>query len=35
MDYATRESLADDLRRLGVTPDGVLLLHAGYKSLGF
>ncbi len=35
MDYATRESLADDLRRLGVTPDGVLLVHAGYKSLGF
>ncbi len=35
MDYATRESLAAGLRRLGVTPDGVLLVHAGYRSLGF
>jgi aminoglycoside 3-N-acetyltransferase len=35
MDYATRESLAADLRRLGVSPSGVLLMHSGFKSLGF
>jgi aminoglycoside 3-N-acetyltransferase len=31
---ATRDSLAADLRRLGVTPGGVLWVHASYKSLG-
>lgn len=35
MEYATRESLAADLRRLGVTPGGVVLVHSSYKSLGF
>lgn len=34
MDYATRNSLAADLRALGVAPGGVLLMHASYKSLG-
>jgi aminoglycoside 3-N-acetyltransferase len=35
MEYATRESLAADLRRLGVTQGGVVLVHSSYKSLGF
>lgn len=35
MEYATRESLAADLRRLGVRADGVLLVHSSYRSLGF
>jgi aminoglycoside 3-N-acetyltransferase len=34
MEYATRDSLAGDLRALGVHPGGVLLVHASYKSLG-
>jgi aminoglycoside 3-N-acetyltransferase len=32
--YATVASLAADLRALGVTPGGVLLVHASYRSLG-
>ncbi len=35
MDYATRQTLAADLRRLGVRPDGVVLVHSSYRSLGF
>ena len=34
MELATRESIARDLRALGVR-DGVVLVHASYKSLGF
>lgn len=30
----TREELAEDLRRLGVTPGGVVLVHASLRSLG-
>jgi aminoglycoside 3-N-acetyltransferase len=35
MEYATRESLAADLRSLGVDVGGVTLVHSAYKSLGF
>jgi aminoglycoside 3-N-acetyltransferase len=35
MEYATRASLAADLRRLGVAADAVVLVHSGFKSLGF
>jgi aminoglycoside 3-N-acetyltransferase len=35
VEYATRESLAADLRELGVVPGGVVVLHSAYKSLGF
>jgi aminoglycoside 3-N-acetyltransferase len=35
MDYATRASLAADLRRLGVDEGGVVLVHSSYRSLGF
>ena len=31
---ATRESLADDLRRLGVEPGDTLFVHSSFKSLG-
>lgn len=34
MDYATQITLETDLRRLGVTPGGVLLVHSSLKSLG-
>jgi aminoglycoside 3-N-acetyltransferase len=34
VDYATRSTLETDLRRLGVTPGGVLLVHSSLKSLG-
>jgi len=34
MEYATPESIAADLRALGVRPGGVLLMHASFKSLG-
>jgi aminoglycoside 3-N-acetyltransferase len=34
MDYSTVESLTAQLRALGVRPDGVLLVHSSYKSLG-
>ena len=34
-EYATRESLATQLRALGVTAGGVVLVHTSYKSLGF
>jgi aminoglycoside 3-N-acetyltransferase len=34
MDYSTVESLAEQLRALGVRRDGVLLVHSSYKSLG-
>lgn len=30
----TRESLRDDLRRLGVKPGGILFVHSSFKSLG-
>jgi aminoglycoside 3-N-acetyltransferase len=35
MDYATRESLAADLRHLGVDPDGVVIVHSAYRKLGY
>ncbi|MGX6607210.1 aminoglycoside N(3)-acetyltransferase [Micromonosporaceae bacterium Da 78-11] len=35
MDYATRESLAAQLRTLGISSGDVLLMHSSYKSLGF
>jgi aminoglycoside 3-N-acetyltransferase len=34
MDYSTVESMAAQLRALGVRRDGVLLVHSSYKSLG-
>ena len=34
-EYATRESLGTQLRALGVTPGGVVLVHSSYKSLGY
>jgi len=34
-EYATRGSLVTQLRALGVTPGGVVLVHSSYKSLGF
>ena len=34
MDYATTATLANDLRALGVTPGGVLLVHSSYRSVG-
>jgi aminoglycoside 3-N-acetyltransferase len=34
MDYATVESLTEQLRALGVRPGGVLLVHSSYRSLG-
>jgi aminoglycoside 3-N-acetyltransferase len=35
MDYATRESLAADLRALGIASGDVLLVHSSYRSLGY
>jgi aminoglycoside 3-N-acetyltransferase len=33
--YATRASLADQLRALGVRAGGVVIVHSSYRSLGF
>ena len=35
MDFAIRDSLATQLRALGVGPGGVVLMHSSFKSLGF
>jgi aminoglycoside 3-N-acetyltransferase len=35
MEYATRETLTADLRRLGIAGDAVVLVHSAYRSLGF
>jgi aminoglycoside 3-N-acetyltransferase len=35
MEYATRETLVADFRRLGLDNDAVVLVHSAYRSLGF
>lgn len=35
MEYATRETLIADLRRLGLDGGAVVLVHSAYRSLGF
>ncbi len=35
VDYATRESIADQLRALGIAAGDVVLVHSSYRSLGF